>query len=339
MSQGPVVQAPVSQGPVSQAPGIQGRGLGLFTGLFTGLVFASLMLGWPITGRAEPVVTVHADGVIDWSARVVRVVGVGTPRVLSPTGALTSEDLEASARNDAVARMARALADVPFDSGRSLGSVAAFDTTREAAARGIRVGAARHFSDGTVHVPAEVDFPGIVDAGRAAALAAAVGPAEATGWVVVLSGVMAPTLRVELRGAGVTLDGVGAMWVRDRGDVPAGFLGDRPRTIGGRAVGSGVIEVGEDAADLLAGGRASGRLVIVLPAEEGATRSGKKAGDQSDAAPAPKSAPKPAKKQPTTPAKKQPKTPPKKQARTPEKKQPKPQPAQTPATPTEKGDP
>lgn len=247
----------------------QGRGVSLFTGLFTGLVIWSCLLGWPITGWAEPVVTVHGDGVIDWSARVVRVVGVGTPRVLSPTGALTGADLEASARSDAAARMARALAEVPFDSGRSLGGVAAFDGAREAAARGVRVGAARHFSDGTVHVPAEVDLASVVDPARraepSAAPAAPVDPGAATGWVVVLADDIAPTLRVALRGAGVAREVLGASWVRDRADVPAGFLGDRPRTIQGRAAGVGVIEVGEDAADLLAGGTMPGGLVIVSP--------------------------------------------------------------------------
>ena len=70
------------------------------------LLAAVVLLGGP-AAAAPP-----SPGV-DWTAGVVRVLGVGTPRILSPTGSLLERDAVELAREDAFARLgARPLARI-----------------------------------------------------------------------------------------------------------------------------------------------------------------------------------------------------------------------------------
>ncbi|MCB9552964.1 MAG: hypothetical protein H6705_14025 [Myxococcales bacterium] len=210
---------------------------------------------------------------IDWTARVARVVGVGTPRILSPTGAVTGEDLHDKAREDAAARMTRLLRAVPVGGGETAGQVAALDAAREAATRAMRAGEVIDFSDGTVHQPAEVTLDWVAAAWPAGE--ATVPGDAATGIVITLSGEAQPTARVELRGSagakgtagarGDRLAPAGLVWARAIDDAPAGFVGERPRAVAGEAAGEGIIALGEDAADLFTGPGIGGGLVVLVP--------------------------------------------------------------------------
>lgn len=253
-----------------RSSGSEGRGvLRLFTGFFT----AFALLAGPAVA-AEPVVTEHPDGVIDWTARRARVVGVGTPLILSPTGAVTRDDLHEKARADAAARMARLLRAVPVGGGQTAGQVAGLDAAREAATRAMQPGEAIDFSDGTVHEPVEAELAWVAAAWPASE--ATVPRGEVTGLVITLAGEAQPAARVELRGPdgaramagarGDRLGPAGLVWARSPGDAPAAFVGPQPRTVAGTAGGEGSIELGADAADLFTGPGVGGGLVIVLAA-------------------------------------------------------------------------
>jgi hypothetical protein len=118
------------------------------------------------------------DGVVDWSALRLRVNGVGTPVITSPTGAITPRDLYEAARDDARARLERALAAIPVDDQRTVGDVAGLEPRRHVAVEGFTSGDALHFSDGTVHLPASLSFAWVVDA-LAAPPASPAAPASA----------------------------------------------------------------------------------------------------------------------------------------------------------------
>lgn len=241
------------------------------------------------SAAAEPVISTRGDAVIDWTARVVRVTGVGTPRIISPTGALTPDDLYATARADARDRVARALGEIPFEAGTTLGQVEPLAAPRDAAARAFRSERTRHFSDGTVHLPVEADFswipaawtPDLVNGVRTLGPPAPPGDDEPTGLVITLSGPAEPAIRVTLRGPadattrlGVRGDPIGAdgiIWVRDRGDAPDAFVGPRPRVVEGEAIGRGLIGVGEPDLDLFTTAIPGG-VVIVTPADDAAAQ-------------------------------------------------------------------
>lgn len=251
-------------------------------------------------------VVTRIDGArIDWTARVVRVTGVGTPRVLSPTGAITEDDPYEAARADAEARLNRALGGIPVDGGRRLRAMGRLTDARRAAARRYTSARTLHFSDGTVHLPAAAGFEWVPTewpleapstpaehaqgaTGREAPAAgqgapAAVDPAGAetpTGLVIELDAAVEPALRLELSGpdgqtlmAGVRGDRLGArgvVWVRRADDPRAvAWAGERPLVVKGAPA-----KVGRPGAILVGGGAAAltgapvSAIVVVSPAED-----------------------------------------------------------------------
>lgn len=225
---------------------------------------------------AGPVEETTDDGTIDWTHGAVRALGVGAPRILSPTGALTDVDPYEVAKQDAQARLRRLLARVRLDAVARVGQVESLAQPLEAAVRAYRADAARTFSDGTVHLPARVDLAWIPTAVAGAPPPRL--PAEAgtpTGVVVRVEGKATPALRVRLTGpdgasvfAGLPTDPVGAegiAWVRDLTDAPEGLVGERPARITARPAGRGVLAVaGGDIAPLFLG-RVRGGVVMVIP--------------------------------------------------------------------------
>jgi hypothetical protein len=122
-----------------------------------------MMIGFvPSPAPAEP-----APNGMDWGAGRLRVLGVGTPRLLSPTGSLLLEDATELARDHARRRLAEALLALPVADG----DADARSARQAAAARVpglVRFGEPRAFSDGTIHLPAEVDVPAALGHGVAA---------------------------------------------------------------------------------------------------------------------------------------------------------------------------
>ncbi len=178
------------------------------------------------------------EGVVDWTSRRLRVNGVGTPEITSPTAAITPRDLYEAARDDARARLERALAALPVDDARRVGDVAALEPRRRLAVQGFTSGDARHFSDGTVHMPAVLSFDWVVDAlGAPVAAPAPVG--AATGLVVLARTPARPALRLRLEAddgkrfvyAGLRTDPVGASgvsWVAARSEADTTLVGKAP---------------------------------------------------------------------------------------------------------------
>lgn len=192
------------------------------------------------SGRSD-VIEDHPDGRINWSTGHIEVLGVGTPKVLSPTGSLTERDPYVLAREDARDRLARLLAELQIDSQRRLGGVDDLQPLVQMQLRGFTSETARHFSDGTVHLPAQVSFQWLPGAMAAAEMgvateqavappisAAALVPGDAspppqfTPLVVQLEGGMKPAVQIELaapgggrrRPAGLPGDPLGAEGVR-----------------------------------------------------------------------------------------------------------------------------
>ncbi|MCK6571369.1 hypothetical protein L6V77_09750 [Myxococcota bacterium] len=91
---------------------------------------------------------------VDWPTGRLHALGVGTPRLLSPTGSLLLEDATELARSHARRRLAEALLALPVPPG-------AAEAARRAAANRapglVRFDEPRFFSDGTVHLPAQLD--------------------------------------------------------------------------------------------------------------------------------------------------------------------------------------
>jgi hypothetical protein len=103
-------------------------------------------------------VTRQEEGEIDWSAREVRAVGVGTPRLLSPTGGLATEDLGQVASRDAQRRLVALVGALLSAEGAPQGEQGACGgRLSELVAR--RVEASHppaRFSDGTAHLRARL---------------------------------------------------------------------------------------------------------------------------------------------------------------------------------------
>jgi len=91
---------------------------------------------------------------VDWMTGRIRALGVGTPRLLSPTGSLLLEDATELAQAHARRRLAEDLLALPVPAGPA-------EVARRAAATRapglVRFDEPRIFSDGTVHVPAQLD--------------------------------------------------------------------------------------------------------------------------------------------------------------------------------------
>lgn len=209
-------------------------------------------------------------------------VGVGTPKILSPTGGLTTADPYDAARADAQQRLTRLLAELPVDAQRRLKDISALDGRRADAVAAFSSEAAQHFSDGSVHLPARLSFdwaPAAVPAPASAGGAEAPAPPASgpTGLVLVVKGAVRPALRVTLRDeegsatahAGLTGDPLGesVTWLPDRADPRAGeAVGARPRVVEVKAGdGAGVLVVSPADRDLIgaAAGRRAWRVVVI----------------------------------------------------------------------------
>lgn len=160
-----------------------------------------------LIAQGDQVIQRHEDGQINWTEGVVEVIGVGTPKILSPTGGLTERDPYTAAREDAQRRLTRILADVQIDRGRALAAAPDLAPLAEVKLRGFTSEAARHFSDGTVHLPARLPLGWIPEALAAAEMGVpmdAVGgsggaaPAGAVPLVIQLSASIAPAVQIEL---------------------------------------------------------------------------------------------------------------------------------------------
>ena len=219
---------------------------------------------------AGPVERKNDDGVVDWSARVIRVNGVGTPRILSPTGALTPKDPYAEARGDARARLKRLLARLRVEPGKRLSDYKALRGRSAAAVEGFTSTEARRFSDGTVHLPAQVTFDWVPAA--VAGLSPLPVEGEVSGLVLRVEGKVQPRLRVRLRGkartvsAGFPGDPVGSggvAWFHDEASALAWpGVGPKPRLATARVRG-GVLELVDTDAAVLDG--VPGGLALVSP--------------------------------------------------------------------------
>jgi hypothetical protein len=116
--------------------------------------------------------------------------------------------------------------------------VAALEPRRRVAVQGFTSGDAKHFSDGTVHMPAALAFDWLAEALAPAAPPGAAAGA-ATGLVVLAKTPAHPALRIRLEAddgkrfvyAGFRGDPVGAAglaWVTARGDADAALVGTAP---------------------------------------------------------------------------------------------------------------
>lgn len=245
-----------------------------------GLALALLLIGAP--ALAAPVLTETDDGVIDWTARKVDAVGVGTPRIISSTGALTPREPYDVAREDAEKRIVRLLARLPVDGKRRLRDLDPLDDRRTAVAKAHVAAETRHFSDGTVHLPASASFAWVAaewpveEPAKPGAPIAPVGPPMPgpTGVIVKLDAAVEPAVRLQLTTpAGVALHAgtahdplgpAGAVFARDLADVDlAALVGDAPLTVEAKpGKGRGSITVPDEA---LVGRRIPGAIVILLP--------------------------------------------------------------------------
>jgi hypothetical protein len=220
------------------------------------------MLALCLIVLATPITVDSVDGQINWTARTVQVLGVGSPKILSHTGGITPEDPMTAAKADAQKRLRRLLKTLPDQTQ-------ALDARFGASADAPAWGDARYFSDGTVHQPATASF-------ALSKVPRAVDPLAPTGLIIELSADIDPRLRVTLLadGGGPILAGMptdrvapaGVVWVRTGleaeqlkhvGPQPLllkGEPGDRP----------GQIRLGADAKAALARNSLGG-IVVVLP--------------------------------------------------------------------------
>lgn len=219
----------------------------------------------------DPVVRKTDDGVVDWTARSVTAVGVGTPKIMSPTGSLTARDPYVVAREDAQARLERLLARLRVEPGTRLAGYETLKARRAAAVAESTTAEALRFSDGTVHLPVSAPFDWVPAAlvGRESTLA----PEDAvvTGLVVLVEGKVEPRLRVKLSAgersarAGFPDDPVGpggVAWFHDATQAKAWpALGPRPRTVSAKVV-KGALRLSDDDANVLDGVPGGVALVV-----------------------------------------------------------------------------
>jgi hypothetical protein len=109
---------------------------------------ASWLLAGLLSGPAS------APGV-DWTAGVVRVLGVGTPRILSPTGGLLERDAIELAREDAFKRLRTAIAALPRPADAPGGAAPLAAAVDRAVTLAVFTEPV-FFADGTAHMTAEV---------------------------------------------------------------------------------------------------------------------------------------------------------------------------------------
>jgi hypothetical protein len=111
---------------------------------------AFLLVAGLLAGPAAP----PAPGV-DWTTGIVRVMGVGTPRILSPTGGLLERDAIELAREDAFLRLRKAFMSLPRPAEPPGGPT----PLAAAADRAVTLAVFSEplfFADGTAHMTADV---------------------------------------------------------------------------------------------------------------------------------------------------------------------------------------
>lgn len=164
-------------------------------------IAGGLLLGAALLG-AGPVVQTVEDGVVDWSNGEARVLGVGTPRILSATGSITAFDPFVKADQDARERLGRVLKALPLDSGAVVGDRAQLADAADRFVLDIPLGRPMAFSDGTVHQRGSADILWLV--GKSAQIGwqgppqvvATDAPVDAV--LIVVEGAVQPALRVTL---------------------------------------------------------------------------------------------------------------------------------------------
>lgn len=214
-----------------------------------------------------PIVQRDDHGDIDWTAGELRALGVGTPKILSPTAGVTRQDLYRAAVADAQARLGHLLDQVRLDSRHRLGGLhrPGFAQRRQQALGTFEAEDALHFTDGTVHVATRLSLAwapstlGVTPPADAAE--DFVGPplpddlAKAwpvpTGVVLRINGALSPSLRIALDfpgepdwQAGVAGDPVaatGMRWFRAGDPLLVAHVGASPREIDVRARGVGSV--------------------------------------------------------------------------------------------------
>ena len=229
---------------------------------------------------AAPVETKTDDGVIDWGAREVRVIGVGTPRIVSNTGALTEKDLYQAARLDAERRLRSVLARIPIGNGTTLGELPKLAPILHRTVLQMKAGEARHFADGTIHIPASASFGWVSKSlGSEPEGSSPRDETAPTGLVLELTSRVEPTIRALLVSAagltvsvGTSVDPVGAegiSWVYSKDEALAHPLaGVRPLVLPAAIGSSGpgqIFRLNVEAAPVFAPAGLAGGIVVVLP--------------------------------------------------------------------------
>jgi len=232
---------------------------------------------------AAPVEVKTDDGVIDWSERVVRVVGVGTPRVVSNTGALTEQDLYQAARIDAEKRLRRVLHRLRLGNGGTLGERDKVAPALHRTVLQLSAGATRHFSDGTIHIPAKASFAWVVKAlGDDAKDVIQRPPSGPTGLILELTARVEPTVRALLVSAdGLTVSvgahgdpvgGLGLVWVESKAAaLNHPLAGERPLVLPAAIGSSGpgqIFRLNVEATPVFAPPGIAGGIVVIMPAPE-----------------------------------------------------------------------
>ncbi len=163
---------------------------------------AALLLG------AGPVIQTVEDGSIDWSNGEARVLGVGTPRILSATGSITAFDPFLKADQDARERLGRVLKALPLDASGRVGNTPDLAEAADRFALEAPLRKPTAFSDGTVHQRGNGDILWLVGTIKTShwqgplQVVPTVTPAEAV--LIVVDGSLPPALRM------TTEDGSGA---------------------------------------------------------------------------------------------------------------------------------
>ncbi|MCA9546496.1 MAG: hypothetical protein KC613_18955 [Myxococcales bacterium] len=230
-------------------------------------VMALALLG--LAATPDPILQRDDDGTIDWTAAELRVLGVGTPRILSPNGAMTDGDPYEVAVADARQRLGRLLERIRVDADRRLGRIPELGERRSQALDGLRSPGPQRFSDGTVHLVASLDLTWLPEAlGESPPLDALdtfVGPPLPdaivladprlpTGLILVIDGPLSPSLRLQIdRGddplwvglRGDAAGRTGLRWFREGDPAIAARVGPRPVRLQGAPLGVGRIRLSE----------------------------------------------------------------------------------------------
>ena len=236
------------------------------------------------------VLTRQEEGVIDWSAREVSAVGVGAPRLLSPTGGLATEDLAAVALRDAARRLKALAAALSGEGGEGGEGPCGGRLEEVSARRAAESTPAARFSDGSAHIRARLALPEAL-CGEPTDLPLAWVEAPAEGLLLPLSGTQAATTTSGATGGATSGAPRGAVVRRLRAlpALSAERAALRAQAGAGEALLGAVVGEGA-AARLVVSAPLDGREVWVwapAPAPASPASPASTAGPSSPAAPAP----------------------------------------------------